>query len=447
MTTARTRFENLAFPHLLGLRVADLRQRDKTWQPCYQRYGFPLERLTMRMSRRWLIVWSLILASCGGGGGSDTTITPPPITPPPPTAATYTVDRVFTQLSFSQPVLALQRSGDDTLWYVVERAGVIRRFTNDANVATSDLVLDLSSVVDSGPSEAGLLGMAFDPDFSTNGFVYLSYTVPGTPLISRIDRFSSTDGGLTIDPASGTNLLSVSQNQGNHNGGHIAFGPDGFLYAGFGDGGGGGDPADNGQTSTNLLGTLIRIDVSSASYAIPADNPFAGSPLCDTGSGAQTCPEIFAYGLRNPWRFSFDRSTGDLFVGDVGQNELEEIDRVAIGDNLGWNTREGNVCYNATTCTTAGLVDPIHVYERDVGTSVTGGYVYRGSANTALVGRYVFGDFASGRIWTIDPAAQSLTSSDELINTSLSIASFAESNAGDLLVIDYSGGLYQLNEN
>lgn len=389
---------------------------------------------------------ALLIAGCGGGG-SGVTITPPPTTPPPPPpAATFSVDRVFSQISFTQPVLALQRSGDNTRWYVVERAGVIRRFENNQNVTSSTVVVDLSGIVDSGPSEAGLLGMAFDPDFATNGFVYLSYTVTGTPLVSRIGKFVSSDGGLSIDAGSGVTLLSVSQNQGNHNGGHIAFGSDGFLYAGFGDGGGGGDPAGNGQMTSNLLGTIIRIDVSGANYSVPADNPFAGAPLCVSGSGAQSCPEIFAYGLRNPWRFSFDRQGGDLFVGDVGQNELEEIDRVAIGDNLGWNTREGNTCYNATSCTTAGLVEPIHVYERDVGTSVTGGYVYRGSANGTLAGLYVFGDFATGRIWTIDSAAQSLTASVERLNSSLSIASFAESNDAELFVVDYGGGLYQLNE-
>ncbi len=401
------------------------------------------------MGVRWMtyLVVAVSLTACGGGGGGDSLTTPtnPPVNPP--TSATYTVDRVFPQLSFNQPVLALQRSGDDQTWYVVERAGVIRRFANDPNATTSDIVLNLTSVVDSGPSEAGLLGMAFDPDFVNNGRVYLSYTVSGTPLVSRIDRFLSTDGGLTLDPSSGVTLLEAPQNLTNHNGGHVAFGADGFLYAGFGDGGGGGDPANNAQTNENVLGTMVRIDVSGADYTIPADNPFAGNPRCNLGPSTQACPEIFAFGLRNPWRFSFDRQTGDLFAGDVGQSTLEEIDRITLGDNLGWNVREGNTCFNSTTCTTAGLVDPIHVYERDQGTSVTGGYVYRGSANAGLVGQYVFGDFSTGRVWTIDASAQALTASTERVNTSLNIASFAQSNDGELFIVDFGGGLYQLNEN
>ncbi|MFL2545819.1 MAG: PQQ-dependent sugar dehydrogenase [Candidatus Rariloculaceae bacterium] len=184
--------------------------------------------------------------------------------------------------------------------------------------------------------------MAFHPDYANNLQVYLSFAVDGSPLISRIERLVSSDGGLTLDLASRTLLLSVPQDFGNHNGGNVAFGPDGYFYIGFGDGGSGGDPNNRAQSTSNLLGALLRIDVDNAvPYSIPGDNPFAGNVLCTTGFGAASCPEIFAYGLRNPWRWSFDSVTGDIFLGDVGQSRFEEIDRITVGSNYGWNIREG----------------------------------------------------------------------------------------------------------
>lgn len=388
----------------------------------------------------------MVLAGCGGGSGGGALTVPP--APPPPSGGTVSVEPTFTSLSFSQPVAMLQAPNDNDFWYVVERVGTIRRFANDPATTTTTLFADLSGLINSGPQEAGLLGMAFDPDFASNRHVFLSYTTTGAPLISRIVRYTANAGGTALDIMSGVEVLSVPQNGTNHNGGQVSFGPDGLLYAAFGDGGGGGDPGNNGQDPNNLRGTILRIDVQpDASYQIPASNPFAGNPLCRGGDSTVGCPEIFAWGLRNPWRFSFDRVGGALLVGDVGQGALEEIDRVVAGANYGWNIREGDTCFNASSCATAGLTDPIHVYGRSDGQSVTGGFVYRGQGAPSLTGRYVFGDFASGRVWTIDSAVQTPGPADLVEETGLSIASFAEGNDGEVFVVDFGGALYAIEEN
>ncbi|MEO0998232.1 MAG: PQQ-dependent sugar dehydrogenase, partial [Pseudomonadota bacterium] len=207
-----------------------------------------------------------------------------------------------------------------------------------------------------------------------------------------------------------------------------------------------GDPGGNAQDTTNLLGTIIRIDVGNGlPYTIPGDNPFAGNPLCDTGSGAADCPEIYAFGLRNPWRFSFDGPSMSLFAGDVGQQSFEEIDRVTLGGNYGWPIREGANCFAATTCTTAGLIDPVHEYGRGVGASVTGGFVYRGTAIPELEGFYIFGDFVSGRVFALDSNAQSLTDATELFDSDIPIASFGRSELdGELFIVGLNGLLYQI---
>ncbi len=241
------------------------------------------------------------------------------------------------------------------------------------------------------------------------------------------------------------------QSRSNHNGGDIAFGPDGFLYAAFGDGGGAGDPDGNGQDISNLLGSIVRIDVDSAPeiYAIPDDNPFASEQKCAQGfsAGINGCPEIFAWGFRNPWRFSFDSVAGDLWTGDVGQNSWEEIDRVELGGNYGWNTREGAHCYSPSSgCATENLIDPITEYGHDVGFSVTGGYVYRGTAIPGLIGFYVFGDFGTGRLWVVAADSPIGTAPIELADTTLAIAAFAQGVDGELYVLNYGnpGGIYQI---
>jgi glucose/arabinose dehydrogenase len=351
---------------------------------------------------------------------------------------------VFAGVNLSSPVAMTQAPGDASRWFAVGQNGVVTVFDNDSATATGSTFVDISGRVQSG-GERGLLGIAFHPDFATNGEVFLSYTATGQ-LTSVISRFRSVDGNLTLDPTSEEPLLYVIQLQGNHNGGDIHFGPDGYLYAGFGDGGGGGDPGNNGQNTMSLLGAMLRIDVDvAAGYAIPATNPFSGNAQCVQGSGAAACPEIFAWGLRNPWRFSFDQASGDLWVGDVGQGAWEEVDRVSIGENYGWNTREGANCYPAgSACDATGLTDPITEYGRSVGQSITGGYVYRGSAITDLVGYYVFGDFVTGRIWAVAADSPIGTTPIELADTAHSIAAFAEGVDGELYVVDYGGSIHQL---
>lgn len=411
------------------------------------------------------IALSLAFAACGGGGSSnfepppDPDPEPPtgscdaptfvavftaPPAPPSPVPPPVGVQQVFTSLSFDQPLAMLQAPGDDSRWFVVERPGAVRVFPDDpaATMADVDTFADLANQVDSGPGEAGLLGMAFHPDFQNNGEVYLSYT-RGPALQSVISCFlvDTTDGSLVVD--SEEVLLTLDQPQVNHNGGNIAFGWDGFLYIGFGDGGGAGDPNENGQDTTNIFGTISRIDTGGpGDYAIPDDNPFAGNTECRQGSspGTTPCPEIFAFGFRNPWRFSFDRQTGELWAGDVGQGTWEEVDRVETSMNYGWDEREGAHCFEPPDGCDTNNVDPITEYNHSLGNSVTGGYVYRGADFPDLNGYYVFGDFGSGRIFAVPFDSPIGTPAEELVDTALSISSFAQSNSGELYVLDFGAG-------
>lgn len=398
------------------------------------------------MQRRYIFLpvpLLLALAGCGGGGGGTSTPQPPP---PPTATLTVTTVPIFAALTFAQPVALVQAPADPARWFVVEKAGRVRVFDNDPQVTTMGDFVDIRGRVLGGP-EAGLLGLAFHPDFAANGEVFLSYTRAGSPLESVISRFRSFDGGLTLDPGSEEIVLTVLQDFDNHNGGQIAFDADGRLFAGFGDGGSASDPNDRAQDDTTLLGKMVRIDVDAGMpYAIPADNPFAGNGPCTQGFGGAGCPEIYASGLRNPWRFSFDRLTGELWIGDVGQGAMEEIDRGILGANYGWRIREGTRCHMPpSNCVTTGLTDPLHAYDRSAGISVTGGFVYRGSAITLLQGRYVFGDFGSGRIWALPVAPGNGAQSVELIDTSFGISAFGEGNDGELYVIDFNNGaLHQL---
>ena len=275
---------------------------------------------------------------------------------------------------------------------MIEQEGVIHRI-DPASPGRTDIFLDIRSSVTRGGNEEGLLGLAFAPNFADNGRFYVYYSA-ASPRRSVLSRFEVRPDGLA-DPTSEHVVLEVDQPFRNHNGGMIAFGPDGMLYVGLGDGGSAGDPHRNGQNPGTLLGTILRIateePVEGATYAIPADNPFAGQ------SGARG--EVWAYGLRNPWRFSFDRATGDLWVGDVGQNAREEIDIVHPGANYGWNVMEGTTCFRTRSCNDDGLQAPVAEYGHNLGCSVTGGYVYRGQRIPALEGVYLYGDFCSGRIW------------------------------------------------
>lgn len=388
-----------------------------------------------------------LVGGCGGGSSSDGVAVPSPTPTPPPVAVSIDIELVFAALSFDEPLAAVQIPGDASRWFVVERTGQVWAFDNDPLVTTRQSFVDLGPLLFDRAPEAGLLGMAFHPDFAQNGEVFFSYTRSGAPLESVISRVRSLDGGQTLDLSTETVVLTVLQDFANHNGGHLAFGPDGFLYAGFGDGGSANDPNDRAQTDTTLLGKIVRVDVDQgAPYAIVADNPFAANAPCVQGFGGAPCPEIFASGLRNPWRFSFDRINGEMWLGDVGQSRFEEVNRVEVGDNLGWRIREGANCQTPSIgCQTAGLKDPVHEYGRDDGGSITGGFVYRGPAIPDLQVRYLFADFISGRIWALPPAPVDGTEATELLDTDLNISSFAEGNDGELLIIDYTAGqLYQI---
>lgn len=350
------------------------------------------------------------------------------------------LQRVFEKAELSVPVLMLQAPGDSDHWYVVQKHGQILKIANASQQAS--VFADLSDRVDSGPSEAGLLGMAFHPQYETNGQVYLSYTTDDSSLTSIISRMKRSEDGNSLITDSEQVLIKVEQPYSNHNGGHIAFGPDGYLYIGLGDGGAGGDPQDHGQNTQTLLGSMLRIDVNQGSpYAIPPDNPFVSDAV---GSGNRGRPEIFAWGLRNPWRWSFDRKTGNLWVADVGQNAWEEINLMTRPGNYGWNGKEGTHCYQSSNCNNPEFIDPVLEYDHDQGCSVTGGYVYRGNAIASLQGAYLYGDFCSGTIWAASEKSKGVYESSPLVSSGLNIASFGESNDGEVYVVNLEGELYQL---
>jgi uncharacterized repeat protein (TIGR03806 family) len=347
----------------------------------------------------------------------------------------------------------LQAPGSTARWFVVEQAGVVRAFDNVAAPTASTVFIDIDARVSGGGgSEMGLLGMAFHPNFPSDTRVFLSYTTAST---SRISSFRTTDGGVTLDPSTEQVLLTVDQPESNHNGGNIAFGPDGFLYIGFGDGGSGNDPhgaIGNGQLLTTMLGKMLRIDVNGtpavgAAYAIPNTNPYAVNTVCPSGGrlagNTNSCPEIYAYGLRNPWRWSFDRQNGALWVGDVGQGAYEEVDQVVLGGNYGWRCREGAHDTGLACGAPNNTIDPVAEYGRTLGASITGGYVYRGTQATNLLGRFIFGDYVSGRIFAWIPGGTPLQPT-QLLATNLNISSFAQDNNGELYVVSYSGDLYRI---
>jgi len=395
---------------------------------------------------------ALALAACGGsdGGGGI----PPPTPVPPACASGLETPRVFANLSFESPVAMKQAPNDASRWFVAEQGGRIRAFENDPDADAAVNFVDLTGRVHAD-GEAGLLGMAFHPDFAVNGRVYLNFSeLVGGQVRSVTAEFTSADGGQTLAPASERVLLTVAKSATNHNGGNLEFGPDGYLYIGLGDGGGSGDPDGNAQDPQRLLGKFLRIDVDAqpggAPYGIPADNPSAANPLCNVdGTGLQDCPEIFATGFRNPWRWSFDRQNGDLWAGDVGQGSWEEIDLVVLGGNYGWNIREGAHCFEpASGCQTAGLIDPLAEYDHDVGFSITGGYVYRGGQATEVAGRYVFGDFG-GMISSLAPDGAGgfdivehvpQGCAPEGASGNLQISSFAEDLDGELFLLDFGRG-------
>ncbi|GEM_PF-5101083 len=347
------------------------------------------------------------------------------------------LQRAFPNLIFPQLTNMVQPNDGTGRFFATEQRGVVRVFGADGSAT---VFLDIQGQVLTSNNEEGLLGLAFDPDFRNNGHFYLYYSAD-SPRQNVVSRFSvRADDPNRADESSEAVLLDLPKPFGNHNGGQLAFGPDGYLYLGPGDGGSGGDPFRNGQNLGVLLGKILRIDVRGVpaeGYRIPPDNPFVGVP------GARG--EVWAYGLRNPWRFSFDRATGRMWVGDVGQNAWEEIDLVEKGRNYGWNVMEGAHCYSPSSgCNRDGLELPVTEYSHDDGCSVTGGYVYRGNGLPSLQGAYIYGDYCSGNIWALWHDGSRIVQEKFLLDSGLQITSFAEDLAGEIYVLSRSSGIYRL---
>lgn len=401
-----------------------------------------LRMISWRIVGTALVGSLLFVLSCGN---NDDTIDTNPNPPTVQDLGQFELIPAYPNLSFNRPV-DFQHAGDGTnRVFVVEQRGVITVFTDDPETDQSTTFLDISGPVDDQSNEEGLLGLAFHPNYSSNGFFYVNYTV-NNPARTRISRFSVSAGNPDqADPASEQILLEFSQPFGNHNGGQLGFGPDGYLYIATGDGGSAGDPEENGEDLTTLLGGILRIDVDQTSgdlpYAIPANNPFAGN-------SENIREEIFAYGLRNPWRFSFDAQTGQLWTGDVGQNAMEEINIIENGGNYGWNTTEGDLCFDpSNNCDTQGITLPVLTYRHDQGDrSVTGGFVYRGTELTELSGQYIYADFVSGRVWAADISDLNSLSVRQLVDTNLGISSFGVNADQELFICAFDGQIYQLNQ-
>jgi len=387
-----------------------------------------------------LLMMLVAISSCtrcsGGGGGGNASSARP---------FSQTAGDKFPQISiallasgFSQPTHVTHAGDGSGRIFVVEKAGRIIIVKN--GIVQQTPFLDISSRVLSTGGEQGLFSVAFPPGYEAKGYFYVNYTdIPGNGD-TVVARYRVTADPDIADPASEQVILTVDQPFRNHNGGQLAFGPDGFLYIGMGDGGGGGDPFNNAQNTSVLLGKLLRLDVESnpaaAGYNIPATNPFV--------SNAAFRGEIWALGLRNPWRFSFDRQTGDLYIADVGQNTIEEIDFQASssvgGENYGWNVMEGSRCFLSPACSTAGLVLPVAEYDHSSGDcSVTGGMVYRGQEFVSMQGIYFLGDFCTGIIRAMRLSG-AVFERATLLDTGLAISTFGEDEAGNLYVADLQTG-------
>ncbi|MEP7290961.1 MAG: PQQ-dependent sugar dehydrogenase [Chloroflexota bacterium] len=338
---------------------------------------------------------------------------------------------------FDRPLFAAGAGDDSGRLFVVEQGGKIWIVTDGQKSETPFLdVSELLSrdVFGGGYSERGLLGLAFAPDFASSGAFYINYSdLNGDTVVARYHI--SADDPNVADPASAVTILTQEQPYPNHNGGNMAFGADGYLYISFGDGGSGGDPENRAQNLGTWLGKILRIDVSGDSYTVPENNPFVGVE--------GVLPEIWAYGLRNPWRFSFDRETHDLYIGEVGQGDWEEIDFQPAdstgGENYGWRVYEGLHPFSGEAVP-PDLVTPIAEYAHNLGASVSGGYVYRGSMIPDLVGVYLYGDFGTGTIWTLYRDASGEWQDDVFMpNSGHSISSFGQDDSGELYLVDYSG--------
>jgi quinoprotein glucose dehydrogenase len=341
--------------------------------------------------------------------------------------------QAFPQLDFIRPIV-LTHAGDGTnRVFVASQLGTVHVFANDQAATESKVFLDIESRVTykDNENEEGLLGMAFHPKFKENGELFIYYTTTEAPHTSVISRFRVSKNDPNVaDPNSEEKILTIPQPYWNHNGGTIVFGPDGYLYVGLGDGGAGGDPHKNGQNLETLLGKILRIDVDhkdqGLAYAIPKDNPFVNNK--------KARPEIFAYGIRNVWRMAFDRETGVFWAADVGQDIWEEIDIIVPGGNYGWSLREGQHPFKNGAESSKGFVEPIYEYHHDLGKSITGGNVYRGSRVPELVGKYLYADYVSGKVYALDYdlAAKKLVGNYELPGNVSPVMSFGEDEKGEV---------------
>ncbi|SFU72724.1 PQQ-dependent sugar dehydrogenase [Pseudoduganella namucuonensis] len=374
----------------------------------------------------------LLLASCGGGGGGATPV-------PPTTTLALTLRQVVGGLN--QPIYLTAPAGDARL-FIAERPGRIRIVSNGALLTQPFVDISAKTTVN---GERGLLSMAFHPQYAQNGYFYLYYTDTNGDI--AVDRMQVSGDANVANPASATRVISVPHpGATNHNGGQLAFGPDGYLYLGTGDGGGAGDPNGNAQNPTSLLGKMLRLDVggSGPGYAIPPDNPYIGM--------SSRRNEIWASGLRNPWRFAFDRTDGLLYIADVGQGEREEVNIAAAtqgGNNYGWRTMEGTACYNAATCERAGLFIPQFEYQHGAndanGCSITGGFVYRGAAIPELAGEYFYSDYCKGYLKSF-PYRNGVAGAvrDWATGDIGNVLSFGQDAAGELYMLSANGGVYRI---
>jgi glucose/arabinose dehydrogenase len=417
----------------------------------------------MKQIRLWLPILIVLFttAGCylwGGGGESEGPIVATPVANVTSPAASNTAEAPETSEPENQSTTIpndqitielrevvggldsptdMTHAGDGSGWlFVAEKSGQIR-IVRDGQLLP-DPFLDIRDRVGSGGSEQGLLGITFHPNYENNGFVYVDYTDDsGDTMISR---FTTTDAEHA-DASSEMVLLTQDQPASNHNGGQVAFGPDGYLYIAFGDGGGAGDSFGNSQNGQSLLAKILRIDVDNGSpYSIPSDNPFVDN------SGFRG--ETWAYGLRNPWRFSFDRQTGEMYIADVGQGTYEEVNIAPSGQggqNYGWSIMEGLHCYSDGSCDQTGLTPPVIEYDHSQGCSITGGYVYRGKQYPTLDGIYFFGDYCSGFLWGLSGSVDGEWHVARLLTTGIQLSSFGQDEAGELYALDLGGGtIYQI---
>jgi glucose/arabinose dehydrogenase len=389
----------------------------------------PVPDLATRARSALLIGGLLTLTACSGCGSKQEI---PTGTDPPVTGNEAPFELVKLDAAFDDPVHLAAPSNDSRL-FVVEQPGRIRIVRDGVLIETP--FLDISDRVASG-GERGLLSMAFHPAYDSNGYFFVNFTdLEGT---TRVERFEVGSDPDRADPQSAAPVLSIEQPFANHNGGHLLFGPDGMLYVAVGDGGSGGDPQGNGQNRETLLGSILRLDVSGPGpYAIPADNPWSDHPSFR--------PEIWAWGLRNPWRLAFDPPAGLLFVADVGQQRREEINVVradAGGLNFGWNEMEGSSCYDAELCDTDGLVLPAVEYDHSAGCSVTGGEVYRGSDIPAIAGQYFYSDYCRGWLRSFRYEDGAVDHREWDVGSLGSVASFGSDGSGELYLISRDGSVY-----